>query len=378
LVKNGARDVILLGRSGAVTDAAKAGVAALEASGANVVVVKADVADMTQLDDALNKALHDLPPLKGVVHSAAVLRDSMIANITREQVEMSLQAKAIGAWNIHEYTKDLDLDFFTMYSSATTVLGNPGQVNYVAANMVLEALAQHRRANGLPAVTYGWGPISDTGMLTKAPEVMESLKRVMGVAELSSSQALDYMEFSPDDQYTNLFYFNLDWHRVRDLTFINTTMFNWIDELKGGGPTRSLNADSAKSILALEREEAIPALVESIGVEVAAMLKVPFESMDTSLSIAELGLDSLMAVELGLLIEERFGVKVSSFSMNVSSDLTALSERIYEALLTGDKDGADEAEEVAKIMRDKHGINASSESVAKTLDAVNSELEKSE
>lgn len=377
LVRNGARTLVLLGRSGADRPEARAGVAALEEKGAAVVVVKADVADEAQLRTALDEALSGLPPLKGVVHSAAVLRDSMIANIRRDQVEISLRAKAVGAWNMHRYTMDMDLDFFIMYSSATTVLGNPGQVNYVAANMVLEALAQHRRANGLPAVTYGWGPIADTGMLTGAPEVMDSLKRVMGVAELTSGQALDYMELSPDDQYANLFYFNLDWNRVRDLRFAGSTMFNWIDELQGGGPARSLSADSAKSILALDREEAIPALVEAIGVEVAAMLKIPFESMDTTQSIAELGLDSLMAVELGLLIEERFGVKVSSFSMNVSSDLTALSERIYEALLSGGKDG-DEAEEVAKTMREKHGINASPESVSKTLDAVNAELNKTE
>ncbi|MGE4192797.1 MAG: SDR family NAD(P)-dependent oxidoreductase [Pseudodesulfovibrio sp.] len=378
LVANGARNIILLSRSGAVSEAARAGVRELEAAGAVVATPKADVADMGSLKAAMDEVLKEMPPLKGVIHSAAVLRDSMVANITREQVEISLHAKAVGGWCLHEYTRDIDLDHFIMYSSATTVLGNPGQVNYVAANMVLEALAQHRRAIGLPAVTYGWGPISDTGMLTAAPEVMESLKRVMGVSELPSKQALDYMELSPDDSYANLFYFNLDWNRVRDLKFIGSTMFNWIEELKGGATQRTLCGDSAKSILALERDEAIAALVESIGIEVAAMLKIPFESMDTTLSIAELGLDSLMAVELGLLIEERYGVKVSSFSMNVSSDLTALSERIYEALLSGGAENRDEAEEVAAIMREKHGIAVSSETVSKTLDSVNSELEKTE
>lgn len=378
LVSNGARNIILLSRSGAVTEAAKAGVRELEQAGAVVVTPKVDVADMASLKAVMDEVLKKMPPLKGVVHSAAVLRDSMVANITREQVETSLHAKALGAWCLHEYTRDMDLDLFIMYSSATTLLGNPGQVNYVAANMVLEALAQHRRSIGLPAVTYGWGPISDTGMLTAAPEVMESLKRVIGVSELPSKLALDYMELSPDDSYTNLFYFNLDWNRVRDLKFVGSTMFNWIEELKGGATQRTLSGDSAKSILALERDEAIAALVESIGIEVAAMLKIPFESMDTSLSIADLGLDSLMAVELGLLIEERYGVKVSSFSMNVSSDLTALSERIYEALLSGGAVDRDEAAEVAAIMRDKHGIDVSSETVSKTLDSVNSELEKSE
>lgn len=378
LVANGVRNLILLSRSGVSSEAAGAGVRELEEAGAVVVTPKADVADMPSLKAALDEVLKDMPPLKGVIHSAAVLRDSMVTNITREQVEASLHAKALGGWCLHEYTRGMDLDHFIMYSSATTVLGNPGQVNYVAANMVLEALAQHRRANGLPAVAYGWGPISDTGMLAAAPEVLESLKQVIGVSELSSKLALDYMEMSPDDSYTNLFYFNLDWNRVRDFKFIGTPMFNWIEELKGGATQRTLSGDSAKSILALDREEAIAALVESIGIEVAAMLKIPFESMDTSLSIAELGLDSLMGVELGLLIEERYGVKVSSFSMNVSSDLAALSERIYEALLSGGAKDREEAAEVVAIMRDKHGIDLSSEAVSKTLDSVNSELDKPE
>lgn len=377
LVENGAANIVLLSRSGLERPEARKGVGELEANGVNVVVAKADVADRKQLFAALDEALKDMPPLKGVVHSAAVLRDSMIANITREQMETSLHAKAVGAWCIHNYTRDMDLDFFIMYSSATTVLGNPGQVNYVAANMVLEALAQHRRANGLPATTYGWGPLSDTGMLTDSPQVMESLKRVMGVTELSSKQALDYMELSPDEKYVNLFYFNLDWNRARDLPYIKTSMFNWIDELKGSGPVRSMGADSAKAILAMEREDAIPALVESIGAEVAAMLKVPFESMDTTQSIADLGLDSLMAVELGLLIEERYGVKVSSFSMNVNSDLAALSERIYEALLSGGQNG-DEAAEVTQTMREKHGINANSEVVSRAIEAASEDLGKSE
>lgn len=373
LVENGARNVILLSRSGAASAEAKESVAALRASGVNVVVVKADVSNAEQLTKELRAALQDMPPLKGVVHSAAVLQDSMIRNITPDQINISLQAKAIGAWNLHRFTKDMQLDYFVMYSSATTVLGNPGQVNYVAANMTLEALAQHRRAHGLAATTYGWGPISDTGMLVDAPQVMESLKKVTGIAELSSSQALDYMEFSPDDQHVNLFYFNLNWNRVSNLKYLNSTMFNWIEELYGSGTARVDSADSAKSILSLDRETAIETLVSAIGVEVAAMLKIPYESMDATATIAELGLDSLMAVELGLLIEERFGVRVSSFAMNVNSDLVALSERIYEALISGgDSDGT---EDLSKSIKEKHGVALDSKTISDAIDVVDNKLE---
>lgn len=367
LVENGARNIILLSRSGASSAEAKAGVTELLAKGANVVIVKADVSNSQELDAKLTEALKDMPPLKGVIHSAAVLQDSLLKNITPEQIRVSLQAKAIGAWNLHRFTKDMDLDSFVMYSSATTLLGNPGQANYVAANMVLEALAQHRRACDLPATTYGWGPISDTGMLTNAPEVMESLKKMTGVSELSSAQALNYMDISPEKQYANLFYFNLNWNRVRKLEYLNSTMFNWIEELNGVESARTKSDDSIKSILALDRASAIEVVMESVGIELASMLKIPYESLDTKVSIAELGLDSLMAVELGLLIEERFGVRVSSFAMNVNSDLLALSERVYEAILSGGE--TKDVTDVAKNIKEKHGFGIDEETLSKAVQA---------
>ncbi len=115
--------------------------------------------------------------MKGVVHSAAVIDDGILQNLTPERIIRVLRAKALGGWNLHLATLDQPLEFFILYSSATTVLGNPGQANYVAANTMLEALANYRRSLGLPVLAVGWGPIVDTGMLQSNVKALESLKR---------------------------------------------------------------------------------------------------------------------------------------------------------------------------------------------------------
>ena len=127
-------------------------------------VMAADVGSEEQVAGILAHIRQHLPPLGGVAHLAGVLDDGLIPQQTWARFLTVMTPKALGAWHLHRLTKDDALDFFLLYSSASSVLGSPGQANYAAANALLDGLAAHRQAHGLPATSINWGPWGEAGM----------------------------------------------------------------------------------------------------------------------------------------------------------------------------------------------------------------------
>ena len=110
-------------------------------------------------------------PLRGVMHAAMVLDDASIERLTEERMWKAMAPKIMGAWNLHTLTLDAPLDFFVLFSSLASIIGNPGQANYVAGNAFLDALAYYRRARGLPALTINWGVVGEVGHVAGSREM---------------------------------------------------------------------------------------------------------------------------------------------------------------------------------------------------------------
>lgn len=140
----------------------------LEHDGAQVIYLQADVSQSESLAAALSRLRANMPPLKGIVHAAGVIDDAALLGQSWERFERVMSAKVAGAWNLHRQTEGVELDLFMLCSSASALLGTPGQANYAAANAFLDALSHMRRAAGLAAISINWGRWGEVGMAADA------------------------------------------------------------------------------------------------------------------------------------------------------------------------------------------------------------------
>ncbi|WP_024877888.1 type I polyketide synthase [Saccharomonospora piscinae] len=288
----GVRRLVLVSRSGGGADA----VADLDV---DVRSVACDVADR----DALAEVLADIPaehPLVGVVHAAGVLDDGVISSLTPERVEAVLRPKVDGARNLHELTRDLDLSLFVLFSSVAGVLGSPGQGNYAAANAYLDALAQHRRSQGLPAQSLAWGLWEEGGMSgALSPAETDRLRRA-GFPPLSAEQGLRLFDTALADQRAVLTPVKLDLPVLRTLAGTQGVA-PVLRSLVRVAPRRTARGDAglAAELADLDQAQRSARILQVVRTQVAAVLG---HASDTAVRpqdvFNELGFDSLTAVEL--------------------------------------------------------------------------------
>lgn len=298
MVDHGARHLLLMGRSGAKTKEQQQAIQNMEATGASVVVAQADV---TQADDVTHvlTAIPEQTPLRGIIHAAMVLDDALLVNITPERFDQVMAPKALGAWHLHQQTLQMELDHFVLFSSASTAVGNPGQGSYVAANGFLEALAFHRRSHGLPALTVSWGAIAGVGYVANNHEVTEHLKRI-GFEMLPFAQALTVLGELMQRESSQMTVGQVDWQQWA--MFNNAGVLPRFAQLMTADPNQQ-HEDQQRRFL--DRLAETPTnerhhyLQEHLRSQLAKVLGVSKpEQIEPHQPFFEMGLDSLMAVEL--------------------------------------------------------------------------------
>ncbi|MFH0995711.1 MAG: SDR family NAD(P)-dependent oxidoreductase [Pseudomonadota bacterium] len=334
LVRRGAGNLVLLGRSGAGTEDAGAKVAALEKAGATVLCVRADVSKSEDVVRAFAEAGKKMPPLAGIIHAAMVLDDGIIEHITAERFLRVAEPKIMGVWNLHEQSAKMKLDFFVMFSSISSIVGNRGQVSYVAANLFLDVFAAYRKQLGLPALTINWGVIGDVGYVARNRKIIEMLGE-QGHKTVSSVEAADAMAYLMNGGTGQFCISRTDWRKLHsELKSVNLTerFSELVEKEEGQSPEKISDKRVIEAIQAAPAGEKHALAVSALREQIARILRVPADKFDAEKPLSEAGLDSLMAVEMGLMVEEMFSVTIPPGRLGSSISTVKLAEIILEMI----------------------------------------------
>ena len=335
LVKQGVKHLALLSRSGASSLEAQQEILELEEAGAKVLALSVDVSDEQQLSAALETIRRTLPPLTGVYHAAMVLDDAIAVQLTPERMEKVLAPKAWGAWNLHKLTLNDPVEQFVLYSSATTVFGNPSQANYVAACTFLDQLAQHRHSLGRPALSVAWGAIADVGYLSRNADVLKHIEDRLGFKPLPSEMLLSSLGRLLSSGRTQAALVAINWSRFSPAKFAIASA------PRMAGLVAQFGSDTAGAISGAGRfretlaeappEERRGLLRGFLAKSLAGVLGTAPENVPTDRSLLALGLDSLMAVELQMGVGRELEYDISPMQLLRGPTLEELTDEILAA-----------------------------------------------
>ncbi|WP_455754613.1 SDR family NAD(P)-dependent oxidoreductase [Streptomyces roseolus] len=316
VAEHGARHLLLVSRRGESAPGAAELRAELEEAGASVTVAACDVTDREALAGLL-AAVPAEHPLTAVVHTAGVLDDGLIGSLTAERLDAVLRPKVDAAWNLHELTRDLDLSAFVVYSSIAGLLGTAGQANYSAGNTFLDALAAHRRAQGLPGLSLAWGLWAESSELSGGLSEVD-LQRMArsGLLPLRTAEAMELFDAAPATGEAVLAVNRIDLAALRGGS--GDQPLPMLRALVPAAPRRAGSASHGDAALAERLAPLTPAqrdaaLLDLVRTQVAGVLgHTDPSAIDADRAFQELGFDSLTAVELRNRLNTASGLRLST------------------------------------------------------------------
>jgi acyl transferase domain-containing protein/acyl carrier protein len=298
LVERGAKHLVLLSRSGATTEHAKSVLESFKNNGVNIKVLKLDISQ--NKIDQLNISV----PLKGVIHTAGVLDDRLLSNHTESSFQKVLAPKIQGTWNLHNLTKNQDLDFFVCFSSMTSVIGAIGQGNYAAANYFMDIFCHYRRSKNLPAISISWGPWDGAGMGAKK-ELLEHWSN-MGMRTINIDEGVLIFEKLLGTNYAHIGVMPTNWNKYPD----QNNFFEVLKAIKKKDKQSGVLLELRKANVANRRK----ILVEYVESEICQVLgyELGKQSFEEDQGFFELGMNSLTAIEFKNKLQDTLDCQLSS------------------------------------------------------------------
>lgn len=377
LVERGARHLVMIGRRGATSSEAKAVVGELTSRGVTILADPCDITDPKAVEKLFKKIRATMPPVAGVLHEAMVLDDAILSNLDAERFRTVLAPKVAGAENLDLFTRSLSLDYFVLFSSVTTLIGNPGQANYVAANAYMEGLARRRRQEGLPAMAIGWGPIVDVGVVARNQKLQSGLQKLTGVTGLRAREALQLMaealEQASDNKESTVMTISpndgsFGGNRLPVLRSPTYASFINQESRDGEAARVDLHALAASEGIDAARRK----VTDIIAGQLAHVLHSREEDISRTRPLGELGLDSLMALELVMNLEECFGIRIPLVGASGSMTVASIGDEIISHLrLEGDSDKA-----VATTLAEQHQTSVEAGQIEALKEFMNEEVQK--
>jgi acyl carrier protein len=360
MAEQGARHLVLMGRGPASKSAQKT-LDALRAEGTEVVVARGDVARVDQLAAVLESINASMPPLRGVVHAAGTLDDGILARLDERRLREVMAPKVEGAWNLHALTLDTALDFFVLFSSAASLLGSPGQAHYAAANAFLDALAWHRRAEGRPALSINWGPWAEVGLATR-PEQRRHLAQ-HGIEAMPAADGVRTLSHLLPRSATQVAVLRVDWARRRSelRPGLNPPLITDLLQAPVGQPPAG---DALRRAGPQERQRLLQSYLRD---QVAGKLGLTPSRLDIQLPLNQLGVDSLIAVELRAQIERELGIVVPVVQLLDGPSVSGLADWLGDRLSS-----AAPAEPDPTVSADTHAAQPNGATVPKAAGGADS------
>jgi acyl transferase domain-containing protein/acyl-CoA synthetase (AMP-forming)/AMP-acid ligase II/acyl carrier protein len=361
LVARGARSLVLTGRSGAGA-AAESVLTDLRDAGATIAISRGDVADRARLAAVIADIDLTMAPLRGVIHAAGVLDDGVALQLDRDRFWRVLTPKVLGAWHLHALTATRKLDFLVLFSSAAAILGSPGQANYAAANAFLDSLAAFRRARNLPAVSINWGPWAGAGMAARSaampkPEVQIPVDRWagFGVRSIDPAAGLELLGRILAASPPNVGVVPVDWTALGPTGHarggrlggdVPALLSKLVGDVNGTpvAQARAASALNREALRGVPPDDWQPILETQLREQAGRVLRLPAAALDVTQPLNNVGIDSLMAIELKNRIEADLGVTVPMVKFLEGPSVRELAEFLAVQLvpLVGDRMAGDE------------------------------------
>ncbi len=368
LAEQGAQHLILTGRRAPSERAAKL-IQQMQETGTQVQVVAADISRREDVQGLIHTIQTQGIALRGIMHAAGVLDDGVLTQQTWERFEKVMAPKVSGTWHLHQLTQDQPLDWFVNFSSISGLLGSPGQSNYAAANAFLDAISHYRQQQGQSGLSVNWGPWAEAGMAASLDQQDQDRWGGLGIKTIATEQGLQLLGQLLQDRATQAAVMGVNWQQFQaQLRAIPPFLSN----LLVAPETQAKDSEEPELLMLLQSSTSLSEqrqiLRGHVREQVAKVLGLaPTAIIDTNRGFSEMGMDSLMSVELRNRLRASTGKNISStlafdyptveaLVNYLTEDVLQLSGSVKDITITGtveSETGHSESAELAEMSEDQ-------------------------